>query len=190
MNIRNYITEVQLSGNPELDKLFNLALKQVFSSQFLQRIEDKIKKVIKVHEVDEKQDVIAYNKGTDIFINKNEFFNREKSQQVKYLLHEFIHVLEKKRGILFRQFKDIKKLTNTLNRILQKELTQPLSVFLTGKNQKLGAGGKWEILSYFMNDSINWNAVSPKGRKEIIEALQQSGIFNLSHPFWKKRLES
>jgi NACalpha-BTF3-like transcription factor len=188
MNLKEYINEVTLETNPELNQLFEKALRQVFSPSFVKKIDKELGRTIKVKEVDEKEGVIAYNKGQNIFVNKNEFYKRERTEQIKYLLHEFMHVIQRKRGIFFRKFKEMKKLTNELNKILKKGLKQPLSVFLTGKKQNLGPGGKWEIISYFMNNSIKWDALEKEYQKEFVQALSKSGMFNLGHPFWKKRL--
>lgn len=188
MNYRNYITEVTLNTNPELQSLFDTALKQVFTIPYEKRIDKILKREIDIREKKERPGVVAFSQGKHIFINPEEFYQRDKKQQIRYILHEFIHILQKSRGLVLRKFREVKKLTNKLNKILRKHLTKPLSVFLTGKNQNLGAGGKWEILSYFMNDSIDWTAISPEGKREIISALRESGMFDVQHPFWQKRL--
>jgi len=189
MNYRNYINEVTIDTNPELQNFFNMAIKQVFSAQYVQKIDRILKRSIRIKEKSERPGVVAFNDGgSTIFINPDEFYKREKKVQIKYILHEFIHILQRKKGFILRKFKEMKKVTNELNSVLNKYLKKPLSVFLTGKNQKLGAGAKWEILSYFMNDSINWGAISSEGKAAIIKVLQNSQIFNLNHPFWKKRL--
>lgn len=188
MNYKEYITEVTLGTSPELQQLFSKALKQVFKPSFEDKIDRTIKRLIDVREKKEKEGVVAYSQGNHIYVNPDEFYKRTSEQQIRYLLHEFMHVLQRYRGVFLKKFRPIVKISNKLNKILKKHLKKPLSVFLTGKNQELGPGGKWEILSYFMNDSIDWNAVDQEGRKKIIEALRESGIFNIDHPFWKKRL--
>ena len=188
MKYKEYINELAIEYNPELNRLFLTALKQVFAPSFLNKIERVVVNNIKIKEVDERKGIVAYNIGDTIYINKNEFFDRDKTSQVRYVLHEFVHVLQRKKGIFFKKFKELTKLTDNINSILKKHLKQPLSVFLTGKNQKIGAGGKWEILAYFMNNSINWSAISDEGKAKIIQEIEASGIFNTSHPFWKKRL--
>lgn len=188
MNYREYIAEVTLNTNPELQQLFSKALKQVFSSQFENKIDKAVKRMVDVREKEEREGIVAYSEGSHIYVNPKEFYQRNQQQQIRYLLHEFMHILQKYRGVFFRKFKEIKKLTNKLNKILKKNLKRPVSVFLTGRNQDLGPGGKWEILSYFMNDSIDWSAITPEGKKEFIDALRESSIFNLEHPFWQKRI--
>lgn len=188
MNYREYLEEATKEADPELRKVFNKALLQIFTPRYLNEIAGKIGKYLDIKEVEEKTDVVAYNVGSRIFINKNEFYNNSVNAQARYLLHEFIHVLQRKGGILLSRFKDIRKLTNELHKILKEHLKQPLAVFLTGKNQDLGPGGKWEIISYFMNDSIEWGAVDDEGKTKVVSAIKNSGIFNTNSPFWKKRL--
>ncbi len=189
MNYRDYIKEVTIDTNPELQNFFNLAIKQVFSPQYLQKIDKILKRSILIKEKGERPGIVAFNDGgSTIFVNPDEFYRRDKKQQIKYILHELIHILQRKRGLIFRRFKEMKKVTNKLNVTLSKHLKKHLSVFLTGKKQELGAGAKWEILSYFMNDSINWEAITPEGKEAMIKILRDSKVFNVDHPFWKKRL--
>lgn len=187
MNYKKFLEEAAKEAPTELNKVFIEALAQVFSQRYLREISQKIGDFIDIKEVYEKKGIVAYNVGTRIFINKNEFYNFSVKAQARYLLHEFIHVLQRKGGLLGR-FKDIRILTNSLEKILKEHLTQPLSVFLTGKNQNLGSGGKWEIISYFMNNSIDWRAIDDEGKAKIVSEIKSSGIFNTSSPFWKRRL--
>lgn len=188
MNYREYLEEVTKEASPELSKLFNKALQQIFTPSYLSQIASKIGDYLDIKEVEEDSSIVAYNVGSRIFVNKNEFYNNSTNAQARYLLHEFIHVLQRKRGVFLSRFKDIRKLTNNLHKILKEHLKQPLSVFLTGKNQDLGSGGKWEIVSYFMNDSIEWGAIDDEGKTKIVSEIKNSGIFNTNSPFWKKRL--
>lgn len=187
MNYKEFLEEAVKEAPQELNKVFNDALSQVFSQRYLGEIAKKIGDYIDIKEVEEKEGVVAYNVGKKIYINKSEFYKNSPKAQARYLLHEFIHILQRRGGLLSR-FKEVRVLTNTLNKILKEHLTQPLSVFLTGKNQQLGAGGKWEILSYFMNNSIDWRAIDDEGKAKIVAEIKSSGIFNTSSPFWKRRL--
>lgn len=188
MYYRELLEEAIRDVDPELSKAFNEALKEVFTQRYLNEISDKLKDYIIIKEIDEGPEVIAYNVGSKIFINKNTFYNVSLKGQAKYLLHEFIHILQRKRGVILSRFKDIRKLTNNLHKILKEHLRHPMSVFLTGKNQDLGHGGKWEILSYFMNDSIDWRAISEEGKRLVVSEIKNSGIFNTDSKFWKERL--
>lgn len=188
MEYKKYLEEEIKQVSLELQKSFNKALKEVFSERYLNEISKKLKDFIDIVEVDEKKGVIAYNVGSKIYINKNEFYNNDINQQARYLLHEFIHILQRRKGFLASKFKDIRILTIRIYDILKKHLKQPISVFLTGKNQNLGSGGKWETLSYFMNNSIDWSAVSDEGKRLIISEIKRSNIFSTNSAFWKKRL--
>ena len=188
MNYKEYLTEEVKQIEPELEKAFNEALQEVFTRSYLLRIQKKLKDFLEIQEVDESDNVVAYNIGSKIYINKNTFYELSRKAQARYLLHEFIHVLQRKRGLLFSKFKDIRDLTINIYNILRKHSDQPISVFLTGRNVNLGKGGKWEVLSYFMNNSINWNAVSKEGAELIKREIRNSGVFNTDSDFWKRRL--
>jgi len=189
-SLEDFLDEVTLGKDESLNRIFNLALQQVFSPQFVSKIDNEIKKRIKLKEINNKnQDILSYNKGNNIYINSIPFNKRGVREKMQLLLHEFIHLLQrKKKSFLFKNFKEIDSLTNNLVKVTEANLNKPLSVFLTGKNMNLGPGGKHEILGYLMNRSIDWSAISPEGKKLFINILKNSRIFNLSHPFWKKRL--
>lgn len=188
--LEDFLDEVTLGKDESLNRIFNLSLAQVFSPQFLNKINKEIRRRIKLKEVNVKnQDVLSYNRGNSIYINSIPFNKLNVKGKMQILLHEFIHLLQrKKKAFFFRNFKEVDILTDNLLKITEKHLAQPLSVFLTGKNVNLGPGGKHEILGYLMNDKLGWEAISPEGKKLFIEELIRSRLFNISHPFWKKRL--
>jgi hypothetical protein len=193
MNLENQLLEVELgTSNPQINNLFNAALKQVFNRQYLAKIENVIDKKIKIKEVhDRNPNVIAYSIGSTIYINKKEFYRLPLINQIKYVLHEFIHVMQNnKRFFIIRGLKELHELTNRLNDAVQGNLLKPYSVFLTKKNTKIGEGGKYEILAYIMNNSIDWDALSTEGRKKFLQALEDSNILNLESPFWKSRINN
>ena len=110
-------------------------------------------------------------------------------KKISYLLHEFIHILQlSKSFFILKKFKEIHELSNILDRIVKNNLTKKYSIFLTGRNLNLGEE-KYEIISYLMNDSIDWSAITPQGKKQFIEALRSSRLFNLNSSFWIKRLK-
>lgn len=187
MNFKEYINEIEITSDPTSSTEFDKALKLVFSPGYYKKVNNVLKKQIKIIPVKEREGVVAFSKKGNIYVNKLEFEKRSDKEKMKYLLHEFIHIIQTN-GILLKKFKEINKLTNQLRKILKQSLKTDISVFLTGKKANLGAGGKHEILSYLMNDSINWDAITPEGKEKFIGALKQSGIFNLSTGFWKKRL--
>lgn len=189
MKIREELNEVTLNtDNPEINEVFNAALAQVFNQSYIKKIDRILKRKIDIKEVQEKGNVVAYNQSGKIFVNANQFFELDKTAQMRYLLHEFIHILQRQRGLILTKFKELRKISLELFNIVKRYSKHPPSVFLTGKNQNLGAGGKWEILSYFMNNSIDWDKISPEGRAKIITALKKAGIFNLNSKFWKRRI--
>jgi hypothetical protein len=189
-NLEDFLDEVTLGKDESLNRLFNLALQQVFTSQFVQKIDNEIRKRIKLKEINNKDhNILSYNKGNNIYINTIPFNKRGVREKMQLLLHEFIHLLQrKKKAFFFKNFKEINNLTNKLIKVIEPNLNKTLPVFLTGKNMDLGPGGKHEILGYLMNNTLDWSAISPAGKKLFIDELKASRIFNLSHPFWRKRL--
>jgi len=189
----DFLLEVELGDDSDFNKTFNLALKQVFNSRYLSKVNDMINRRIKFKEFNNvNKNILAYNKGNTIYVNKIPFQERTIKRRMEIILHEFIHLVQRKRKVIFfKQFKEIDDLTEQLNIITRKYLKPrtPLSVFLTGKLQKLGPGGKHEILGYLMSNSIKWDAISIEGKGLFIDALKRSGIFDLSNSFWKKRLQ-
>lgn len=188
MYYKEFLKEEVVDINPQLKKIFNNALIEIFSPRYIREIANKIGDSIFIKQVDEKPGVVAYNVGSKIYINKNEFWDYNEKQQARFLLHEFIHVLQRKRGLVLTKFAEIRSLSKRIHKIFKQHSNQPLAVFLTGKNQDLGSGGKWEVMSYFMNDSIDWRAIDEEGKAKIVSEIKNSGIFNTNSPFWKKRL--
>jgi hypothetical protein len=190
MELDNYLLEVELgTSNPQINNLFNVALKQIFNRQYLARIENIINKKIKIKEVhDRNPNVIAYSIGSTIYINKKEFYRLPLDHQIKYVLHEFVHTMQNnRRFFILKGLKELHDLTNRLSDAVQGNLLKPYSVFLTKKNTKIGEGGKYEIFAYLMNNSIDWNALNTEGRKKFLQALEDSNVLNLESPFWKAR---
>ena len=191
MNLENYLLEIQLKTERGINVLFNTALKQIFKPEYLRKIENTINRTVKLKEVDDRnQRIIAYNRGNAIYINKRPFGALVISKKMNYLLHEFIHVMQNmKRFFLFRGFKEIHNLTLDLDDVVQTSLIKSFPEFLTGKNVKIGSGGKFEILAYLMNNTIDWSAITPEGKKKFIRTLEEYNIFNLEDSFWKSRLD-
>ena len=191
MNLENYLLEIQLKTERGINVLFNTALKQIFKPEYLRKIESTINRTIKLKEVDDRnQRIIAYNRGNAIYINKRPFGALVLSKKMNYLLHEFIHVMQNmKRFFLFRGFKEIHDLTMDLDDIVQTSLVKSFPEFLTGKNVKIGSGGKFEILAYLMNNTVQWDAITPEGKKKFIRTLEEYNIFNLEDSWWKSRLD-
>jgi len=188
--LNDYLIELKIGKNPEVEKVFNLALKQVFSTEYLNKIENGITKRIKVKEkVNKDQNMVAWNEGTTIYVNKPVFYSKPIAAQMRYILHEFMHVLHHSKSFLIlRKFKEMKILSNNLWKIVQTH-AKDKGKFLTGKTIDKKYLNKEETVSYFMNGSIKWNQISPEGKQQFINELKKSGMFNLQHPFWTKRLK-
>jgi|ETNvirnome_6_100_1030635.scaffolds.fasta_scaffold00027_41 hypothetical protein len=189
-SLEDFLDEVTLGRDESLNRIFNLSLEQVFSQQFLKKINNEVRRRIKLKEINNRDErILSYNKGNNIYVNIIPFNKLSVKAKMQHLLHEFIHLLQRKRkSFFFKNFKEMDTLTTNLYNIVNKHLDKPFSVFLTGINQNLGPGGKHEILGYLMNDKIGWGALSPEGIKLFINELKNSKLFNLSHPFWRKRL--
>ena len=188
--MNDYLIELKIGKNPEVEKVFNLALKQVFSQTYLNKIENIITKRVKLKEkINKDQNMVAWNEGTNIYINKPIFYAKPIAQQMRYLLHEFMHVLHHSKSfMIIRNFKEMKNLSNALWPIIDKH-TKDKGAFLTGKSIDKKYLNKEETVSYLMNDSIKWNNITPEGKQLFINELKRSGMFNLQHPFWLKRLK-
>lgn len=192
MNAKEYLNEVAFTSQKKgTEELFNDALKQVFSPVYLSKIENVIKKNIKLKEKKSKNaNEVAWTQGNTIYVNPLAFDQLKPEQQIRYLLHEFLHWLMQKRGFFTKQFKDLDKLSKELYKIMKKYALKDIGEVLTGQT---GIGGKYinyqETLAYLMNGKADLKKLSPEGRNEFIAALKKSGIFNLAHPFWKKRLQ-
>jgi hypothetical protein len=192
MRVDEYLYEVKLGEDPEIESIFNEALKEVFSKNYLDKIEKIIYNKIKLREVRLKnEDEVAWVSGPGVItINKNAFDKRTHIQKIKYLLHEFIHVLQvSKSFFFFKKFKELHELANKLDKIVRLGLVKPYQVFLTGRNVSLGNAGRYEVISYLMNDSIDWSAIKEDSKDQFIYALKTSGLFNIESSFWRKRLK-
>ena len=188
-NLKDYLVELQIGKSPELETIFNYALKQVFSENYMKKIDTKIRKRIKVKEkVNKNTNVVAWNVGTVIYVNRPVFYNKTRGQQIQYLLHEFMHVLHHEKSFMIaRTFPEMKALSKNLWKILKSESTD-IGKFLTGQDVNKKLLNSEETISYFMNNKINWRYISPRGRDAFLEEIQASKIFNLQGPFWRARL--
>lgn len=186
----DYITELSLGNDADLEKIFNLSLMQVFSNQYLSKINSVIKNKINIKEkTSTDPNIVAWVEGTTIYINTLEFNARDMKSKIKYILHEFMHVLNNSKSFIFlSKFKEIKDLSNNLWVIIKKHSKNP-GKFLTSKNIKSNYFNSQESLSYLMNDAIDWNQISSEGKSLIINTLKKSNVFNLESVFWKKRLQ-
>lgn len=199
MKLSDYLLEeVQLATESDniknLQKIFNYGLKQVYSESFLPKVEEAIKNKVRLREkVSSKINEVAWIDNFNvIYINPPPFYSQTKENQVRIILHEFIHLLHSSRKFLFfKNFPEMKKLSSFLFRRVKSGLNRGSSVgeFLANKKN---ASSKYinreEVLAYLMTGSVNWNSITKEAKEDIIKALQDSGMFNLSSDFWRKRL--
>jgi hypothetical protein len=185
----DYITELEIGDDKDLEKVFNFALSQVFDSKYLSKIEDTLKNKIKIKEkVSRNPDIVAWVEGTTIYVNRPEFLARDMKSRIRYILHEFMHILNNSKSFIFaNKFKEINELSKELWEIVKTHTKNP-GKFLTGRNVDKNLLNDQEALSYLMNDKIQWKEITPEGRKLFISTLKKYGVFNLEHEFWRKRL--
>lgn len=191
MQLELLLNEVELeTKDKQLNILFDNYLSQVFSPSFKKRIDETLKDRISFKEVvDKTKNVVAYTMGNTIYINSPVFYSKNINKGILFLLHEFIHILQNSKSFfIINKFNDIKNTEAQLYSLVQKNLIKPYSVFLTGKNQNLHSSGKDEVLTYQMNNSIDWSAVKEGTKEKYIQILKQSKLFNLNSNFWKKRI--
>lgn len=173
----------------EVQQEFFNTLTQVFTTEYLGKVKFDFIKNIRFVEKDFKDpSKTAYTEGRTIYVNEPIFDRLTKKERAKYLLHEFIHIMQNtKNFLIFRTFKEVYEVGVKLYRVLRKHLTGDLGSFLTGRKQKLSSP-KYEVISYLMNGDIDWTQLSEKGKVEFVKVLSQSGIFNLKTRFWADRL--
>ena len=191
--LKELLLEVELSGTEKnTENLFNYALNQVYAPHYIDKINSFIRNRIFIKEAESpKPNIVAWNNGSTIFINKPVFYEKTKTDQIQYLLHEFTHVMQNKRNFMItKTFPELHKLGEELYEIAQKNLQGTMAEFLTGHDQKLPTHDEYEIVAYLMNGKIEWSALTNKGRKEFVNALYNSGIFNMRSNFWKHRINN
>lgn len=172
----------------ELHRDFGRALSQVFSPKYLNKVQRVIKKNILIKSKDFKDpSKVAYVVGRTIYVNSPVFDRLSSKDRVNYLLHELIHILQNtKNFLIFKAFKEVFDLGKVVYKIIRKNLKGNLNIFLTGSSERV-SNAKLEVISYFMNGSLDWTQLEPKGREEILNAFIKSEMFNLESKFWKDR---
>jgi len=190
MELKNYLVEVELKNTNSKDsEVFNKILTLVFTPQYLNKINDVLKK-IKVKEVNKNENIAAYQKGNTIFINKPYFETLNGKQKSELLLHEFIHILQRKKLLgLFNRFKEVKDASIKLYNLLKKEKID-ISKFLTGQSN-LGTKfiNKYEVLSHLLEGRPNMKMLQGNVKNEFIEIVKNANVFNLESSFWSNRLK-
>lgn len=190
MKLQNYLVEVELkNANAKDNEIFNKVLGIVFTNQYLNKINDILKK-IKVKEVSKNEDIAAYQKGNTIFINKPYFSTLNGKKKSELLLHEFIHILQRKKMFgLFNRFKEVKTASIKLYNLLRREGID-VSKFLTNKTGlSKKYVNKYEVLSYLLEGKPNMKMLSTDQKNQVKQILEEAKVFNLDSFFWKERLK-
>ena len=171
------------SGEVALDNMFKNSLKEVFSDQYLKKINRVFDVKLNFSSFKERSNIMCYTKGTKIYINKPIFISTPKDKAINYILHELIHVL-----INTGKFPELKNLETTLANVISKAVkTGQENEFLTGKQQDIHSAWKGETITYLFNNSIKWDLAMPGTKLAYYNILNKSNIFNMSSSFWNKR---
>jgi predicted metal-dependent peptidase len=195
MKLKDFILEAKTPEGEELEVAMGQALLQIFTQGYLQKIKEHFKDDILIRKKDFKNNnAVAYVKGRTIYVNQPVFDKLPMKEKIKYLLHEFIHVMQNTTNkVVIKSFKEVYDLAEQIYPIIKKNLKKPISVFLTGKNQSLGTKQnliKYELIPYLMNNKIRWDAITPEAKNEIIGEIRKSRIFNLNSAFWAERIRT
>jgi hypothetical protein len=157
----------------------------------------KIKNVLqKVNfkEVEKDNSVNAYTErgflftNNTIYINSSVFENKSQEKKISTLLHEFMHVLQNSKFLFTKNFAKLNEINQELYSVIQKEVSSPLSQFLTSSKVSLLSSTFEEVLPYIMSGTIDWSLISKRGKIAFINVLKNSNVFNMNTKFWKEIL--
>lgn len=172
--------EILLNSKSEaLNKLFHRTLKNIFTPQFYNRVDKALGERINVLDDDLNNNIVAYSKDGMLFVNARVFYSKPRKDALVYILHELIHLLSQK-----IQFYQIRQLEKKLWKLVKNKLVKSYSEFLTGKKQPLHSIKSEEILTYLMNQSLNFSAVKPDVKEKYIDLVKKSNIFNLESDYF------
>ena len=74
MKINYLINEVSIGNDEKLEQNFNFALGLVFNFNYLKKINEFVNKKVKIVEAENKNgNIVAWNIGTTIYVNKQIF---------------------------------------------------------------------------------------------------------------------
>lgn len=171
------------SGEKALDNMFKQYMSNVFSPNFLSKINRQFNVTLNLRDFRERSNVMAYTQGTKIYINKPLFYSTPKDKAMNYIMHELLHVLNNT-----GKFPELSNVNKQLANIVAKSVDKDkISDFFTGKHQNIHSDWHGECINYLCNNSINWD-VGVIGTKEAYkETLEESGLFNMKSAWWNKR---
>lgn len=171
------------SGEKALDKMFRTYLIQVFSPNFVKKIDRVFTIPLVLRDFRERSNVMAYTQGTKIYVNKPLFFSTPKDKAMNYIMHELIHVLSNT-----GKFPELVNVNKQLANIVAKAVDKDkISLFFTGKQQNIHSDWRGEAINYLCNNSIDWSTAVVGTKEAYKETLEESGLFDMTSPFWKKR---
>ena len=171
------------SGEEALDKMFRTYLVQVFSPNFVKKIDRVFVVPLVLRDFRERSNVMAYTQGTKIYVNKPLFLSTPKDKAMNYIMHELLHVLSNT-----GKFPELVTVNKQLANIVAKAVDKDkISLFFTGKQQNIHSDWRGEAINYLCNNSIDWSAAVVGTKEAYKETLEESGLFNMTSPFWKKR---
>jgi hypothetical protein len=192
MEIFKEIKEAQMGEKVGLSNIFDIALEEVFSKSYLNKIKSKVKKdVIDLKDFEKEGETYSDFFGRiKIRINPKALKNKNMNQKIGLLMHEFIHYLqEAKTFFIIKKFKEIMNLTERLYEIVKDNLVRGYSIKdILPRNASTIS--KYEILAYFIEGDLNWKVLSDRGKKEFLETIVNSGIFNLTSRYIKNALSN
>ena len=174
------------SGNRTLNKLFDSYLKEVFSTSFVNKINRLFDTTLVFNDFKQRSTIMCYTQGTKIYVNTPLFRSVPTEKAMNYIMHEMFHVL-----VNTHKFPELNAVNKRLLNVVQKGVPKGKeSDFFTGKHQNLHSDWHGEVINYLCNNSIDWDVGMPGIKLAYKTVLEESGIFNLSSKFWKKRFEN
>lgn len=185
MNFKDIISEELTinTNNPATDLKYRQILQQVFTPQYIKKIDKAFPNGLTIDTMRRKNNVMAITTGTQITVNKPMYKQLSPIRANVYLIHETFHVLQN-----MPQFKDLVTVNNKLcNTALQFIPKSKINAFLTGKNQNIHSDFTKEFLSYYSNNVFNWK-FAPELKEKMSNIIINAGIFNTNSVWWQKRL--
>lgn len=173
------------SGEAALDKMFRSYLQQVFSPSFLKKIDRVFDTKLVLKDFRERSNVMAYTQGTRIYVNRPVFLSTPKDHAMNYIMHELFHVLNNT-----HKFPELVKVNKELLNVVYNGVPRGKEAeFLSGKPQDIHSDWRGEVINYLCNNSIKWELAIFGTKFAYKEILEESGLFNMSSPFWKERFK-
>jgi len=183
------LEKIVFNEDNDITKILDVALQQIFTQEYYQKISSSLKKTIHIKSVRSGGDFGAYTQGNTIVVNADVFHESNFEEQISYLLHEFMHILQKQSHLMKKVFPEFIQLSKTIFTLVKQDLkNKPISIFLVGEPKQMKTANWEEVIAYMMNDKINWNVLSNETRQQIYAVLQRSNVFHLKTLYWKKRI--